>query len=264
MKKPAEPSTPSGPPIREKKATDHELRKHDKFTRYGHTLVKTLASMIGWSIPRGWRTDNPCDHVKMFPPGNPWAAWSWEAIEAWREFAVPELRLAVALALYTGQRRSDLIVMTWADVDKGMIKVVHDDGSEGQQKTKKKVSVPIHRDLRSELDRVDRRSIRILTGNRGRPFTVESFKTAWQRQHECIELVTGACHGLVLHGLRKSAVCFLLEAGCSEEEVEAITRQSREMIRHYALELQRHKLARLAIGKWEQASIAEAVGEDGT
>jgi hypothetical protein len=36
MKKPAEPSTPSGPPIREKKATDHELRKHDKFTRYGH------------------------------------------------------------------------------------------------------------------------------------------------------------------------------------------------------------------------------------
>jgi hypothetical protein len=35
MKKPAEPSTPSGPPIREKKATDHELRKHDKFTRYG-------------------------------------------------------------------------------------------------------------------------------------------------------------------------------------------------------------------------------------
>jgi hypothetical protein len=37
MKKPAEPSTPSGPPIREKKATDHELRKHDKFTRYGHS-----------------------------------------------------------------------------------------------------------------------------------------------------------------------------------------------------------------------------------
>jgi hypothetical protein len=39
MKKPAEPSTPSGPPIREKKATDHELRKHDKFTRYGHRVV---------------------------------------------------------------------------------------------------------------------------------------------------------------------------------------------------------------------------------
>jgi uncharacterized protein VirK/YbjX len=107
----------------------------------------------------------------------------------------------------------------------------------------------------AELDLVQRRLIRILTGQRGLPLTIESLKTAWQRQHECIELVTGACHGLVPHGLRKSAVCFLLEAGCSEEEVEAITRQSREMIRHYALELKRHKLAERAIGKWEDAML---------
>ena len=66
-----------------------------------------------------------------------------------------------------------------------------------------------------------------------------------------------------MHGLRKSAVCFLLEAGCSEEQVEAITRQSREMIRHYALELKRHKLAKQAIGKWEEATFAEAAEENG-
>jgi hypothetical protein len=76
--------------------------------------------------------------------------------------------------------------------------------------------------------------------------------------------MTGACHGLVPHGLPKSAVCFLLEAGCTEEEVEAITRQSREMIRHYALEMKRHKLAKLAIGKWEKASLSMAAGENGT
>ena len=121
--------------------------------------------------------------------------------------------------------------MTWADVDTGRIQVVQEDGAEGQKKTGKKVWVPIHRDLKVELDRVERRSVMILTGERGRPFKLEGFKTAWQRQHECIELMTGECHGLVLHGLRKSAVCFLLEAGSTEEEVEAITRQSREMIR---------------------------------
>jgi hypothetical protein len=70
--------------------------------------------------------------------------------------------------------------------------------------------VPIHRNLQAELDRVQRRSVRILTGQRGMPLTEESFKTAWQRQHECIELMTGACHGLVPHGLRKSAVCLRL------------------------------------------------------
>jgi integrase len=230
-----------------------------------NTMIKALASMISWSIPNGgWRADNPCDHVKMFPKGTPWAAWSWEAIEAWRDLAVPEMRLALMLALYTGQRQSDLIRMSWNDVDQGAIQVVQEDGSEGQKKTKKKVWVPIHRNLKAELDRVQRRSVRILTGQRGLPLTIESFKTAWQRQHECIELMTGACHGLVPHGLRKSAVCFLLEAGCSEEEVEAITRQSREMIRHYAQELKRHKLAERAIGKWENAILEGESQENGT
>lgn len=242
-----------------------ELRDRIKDTpEAANTMIKALASMISWSIPRGWRTDNPCDFVKMFPPGKPWAVWSWEAIEAWRELAVPELRLAMVLSLYTGQRRSDVIHMTWADVDAGAVQVVQEDGTEGQKKTKKKVWVPIHRDLLSELQRVERRSTRILTGDRGLPFTNESLKTAWSRQHECIELVTGACHGLVPHGLRKSAVCFLLEAGCTEEQVEAITRQSREMIRHYALELKRHKLAKQAIGLWEAASFNDAAGENGT
>jgi integrase len=219
-----------------------------------NTLLTALASMIAWSIPRGWRHDNPCDHVSSFPPGTPWAAWSWDAINAWRELAVPEMRLAMMLALYTGQRSSDLIRMTWADVDTGIIKVIQESGEEGQKKTKKKVWVPIHRDLRTELALVERRSVRILVGARGRPFTSESFKTAWQRQYECIELVSGACHGLVPHGLRKSAVCFLLEAGCSEEEVESITRQSREMIRHYAADLNRQALATRAIQKLENGT----------
>jgi integrase len=230
-----------------------ELRDRMRATpEAANTMLKALSSMINWSIPRGWRSDNPCEKVPFFPPGTPWVAWSWEAIEAWRNHAVPEMRLALMLALFTGQRQSDLVRMTWSDVDEGVIQVVQEDGVEGQKKTKKKVWVPIHRELRLELSRVKRRSVRILTGHRGRPLTIESLKTAWQRQHESIELITGACHGLVPHGLRKSAVCFLLEAGCSQEEVEAITRQSREMIRHYALELKRHKLARRAIGKWEE------------
>ena len=232
-----------------------ELRDaHAATPAAANTMLTALASMLDWSIPRDWRDDNPCDKVQALPGGTPWAAWSWEAIEAWRALAVPELRRAMMLALYTGQRRGDLIVMTWADVDQGAIQVVRDDGMIGQQKTRKRVWVPLHRELRAELAGVSRTSTRILTGERGQPYTLESFKTAWQRQHEAIELLTGACHGLVLHGLRKSAVCFLLDAGCPEEEVEAITRQSREMIRHYAADLNRQRLAERAIARWENAT----------
>jgi hypothetical protein len=57
----------------------------------------------------------------------------------------------------------------------------------------------------------------------------------------------------VLQGLRKSAVCFLLEADCDEQEVEAITRQSSEMIKHYAADLNRQRLAVRAMAKWENS-----------
>jgi hypothetical protein len=39
MTKPAEPSTPSGSSATTTKATDHELQKHDIFTRYGQSNV---------------------------------------------------------------------------------------------------------------------------------------------------------------------------------------------------------------------------------
>lgn len=57
--------------------------------------------------------------------------------------------------------------------------------------------------------------------------------------------------GLVFHGLRKSAIVFLLEAGCTDAEVAAITGQSRQMVEHYARLVNQKKLAAVAINKWE-------------
>jgi hypothetical protein len=58
---------------------------------------------------------------------------------------------------------------------------------------------------------------------------------------------------LVIHGLRKSAVVFLLEAGCTDADVSAITGQSREMAEHYAKQVNHRRLAAAAILKWEAA-----------
>ena len=57
--------------------------------------------------------------------------------------------------------------------------------------------------------------------------------------------------GLVFHGLRKSAVVFLLEAGCTVAEVAAITGQSMQMVEHYARMVSQEKLAAAAVLKWE-------------
>ena len=53
----------------------------------------------------------------------------------------------------------------------------------------------------------------------------------------------------VFHGLRMSAVVFLLEAGCTDAEVSAITGQSRQMVEHYARQVNQKKLASAAVLK---------------
>ena len=57
--------------------------------------------------------------------------------------------------------------------------------------------------------------------------------------------------GLVFHGLRKSAVVMLLEAGATEAEVAAVTGQSLQMVVHYGKQVNQKRLAAAAILKWE-------------
>jgi biotin operon repressor len=61
--------------------------------------------------------------------------------------------------------------------------------------------------------------------------------------------------------LRKSAVVFLLEAGCTDAEVSAITGQSRQMVEHYGRQLNQKKLAASAVLKWEVSGNGGTSGE---
>jgi hypothetical protein len=58
---------------------------------------------------------------------------------------------------------------------------------------------------------------------------------------------------LVFHGLRKSAVVTLLEAGATDAQVRTVTGQSRVMVAHYTLRANQEKLAAAAILKREAA-----------
>ena len=53
--------------------------------------------------------------------------------------------------------------------------------------------------------------------------------------------------------MSQSAVVILLQAGCTDAEVAAITGQSRRMIEHYAKRVSQEKLAAAAILKWERS-----------
>ena len=208
-------------------------------------IVRVLSTLLAWSVPRGYRSDNPCMHVKMLKGGEGYAHWTWEQISYLREHARPDLWHAAALALYSGQRQADCLHMLWSDIEDGAIAVV-------QQKTGKKLRIPMHRDLKAILQDIPKRSLTVLSNTRMRPWTVDGFKTSWGKELDRPEM--GSLKGLVFHGLRKSAVVFLLEAGCTDAEVAAISGQSRQMVEHYARQVNQGKLAAQAVLKWEAAA----------
>ena len=103
----------------------------------------------------------------------------------------------------------------------------------------------------------------ILTNSRGRAWTRDGFKASWQQELNRPEMVALRERRLVFHGLRKSAVVFLLEAGCTDAETAAITGQSRDMVEHYAKQVNQKRLAAAAILKWEAADAARTQNADG-
>jgi len=219
----------------------HVLALRDQYAdrpASANNLLRCLSSMLGWSVPRGYRPDNPCREVRPFRGGAGYAPWSWDVIEAARAELRPDLWAVVALALYTGQRQGDVLAMRWDAIREGLIAV-------RQEKTGRELVIPVHRDLAAVLEVIPRQAVTILTSTEGRPWTRDGFKASWNKHKPA------AAKGLVFHGLRKSAVVTLLEAGCTEAEVAAITGQSMQMVAHYARGVSQQRLAAAAILKWE-------------
>lgn len=216
----------------------------DTPTKANH-ILEVLSALIGWGIPRDYADANPCRDIPKFRKGAGYAAWRWDQIELFRREAAPHLWHAAALALYTGQRIGDVLGMKWSDIRAGEVHVVQD-------KTGKAVWVPIHKELAEVLETIERRSIYILTTGDGQPWA-GGFHSSWKKQMRKKALADMLAARLVPHGLRKSAVVMMLEAGCTVPQVAAITGQSHQMVEHYAAMVSQRTLAREAILKWEES-----------
>lgn len=208
-------------------------------------LLRALSSMLSFGVERGYASSNPAKEVSKLAGGDGYSAWPAEAIARLREHARPELWWVAAFALYTGQRQSDVLGMLHSHVSGGSVYVKQD-------KTGKEMWIPLHRDLKRIADEIPRRSTHILTNSRGLPWTEDGFRASWKKDIQRRSLSGITEKRLVFHGLRKSAVVMLLEAGCTTAQVQAVTGQSMQMVEHYAAEVNQRKLASAAILRWEE------------
>ncbi|WP_115935628.1 tyrosine-type recombinase/integrase [Aestuariispira insulae] len=158
------------------------------------------------------------------------------------------------LALYTGQRISDVLKMTWKHIKGNVIEVV-------QEKTGTTTWIPLHPTLQDEIRAYkhamgDKLGYFIIVNQKGKAYTADGFRSVFHKEINACGLGGRTSNdGCTIHGLRKNASTALAEAGCTEKEIMAITgHKTMAMVQHYTRDAQRKLLAQSAMRKWENRS----------
>jgi integrase len=204
-------------------------------------LRKVLRAMMQHAIEIGLRKDDPTRDVKaMRVKGDGYHSWTDEEILQFenRHAVGSRARLALALLLYTGQRRSDVVRMGKQHVRKGAIDV-------RQIKTGATLQIPIHETLAAIIAATPSDHLTYLTTVFGKPFTAAGFGN-WFRD-QCNAAGLSHCSA---HGLRKAAARRLAEAGCTAHEIAAITgHASLREVQRYTKAADQMRLAVAAMNK---------------
>jgi integrase len=201
-------------------------------------FLRSMSAFLSWCVAGGEIDDNPASRVKKLKARGEWEPWSADLLARAPHELPDHIWRVCAVALYTGQREGDVLRMGRTHVRNGEIRVV-------QEKTGHEAWIPVHPDLAPLLD-VSHDATTILVNSRGRPWTSDGFRASFATAKKA----AGWTERATFHGLRKNAVIALLDVGCTTAQVAAITRQSMQMVEHYARRRDQRKLAQVAMGKW--------------
>lgn len=173
---------------------------------------------IVWNYGRALElcTTNPWESVrtKASPPDA--KVWSHGQVEEALRCSPPSVALAIMLAAYTGQRQGDLLALKWAAYDGKRITLT-------QNKTGKRVIIPVLPQLKAALDATSRTSTHILVSEKTqRPYASRYFAEQLVELREKLSLPAG----LHFKHLRNTALLWLFESGCTTAEAAAITGHS--------------------------------------
>jgi integrase len=211
-----------------------------------NTFVRSLRQVFAYAVAVDLMQTNPAKEVPYLRSrGDGFHAWTPDEIEQferrWEVGTKP--RLAMALLLYTAQRRSDVVRLGPACLSDGWLSFTQ---FKGRNRSPIHLEIPIVPELQRIIAATPTTGIKtFLVTEFGKPFTHAGFSN-WFRER-CDEAGLPHCSA---HGLRKSAASRLAELGCSEKEIMAITGHttSKEVAR-YTKSAQQRLLAKSAGSK---------------
>jgi integrase len=157
--------------------------------------------------------------------------WAEEQVAFAERSVSRHLSCAITLAANTGQRGSDIIRMRWTDIETV-------DGHPGINVVPQKLQgrlklwIPFTQELITKMATWERRPGFILLKADGTPFgNRQQLTDAWLRERERPEMES--LHGLVMHGLRGTAVVRLRRANVEIPLISDVVGMSEQMVKRY-------------------------------
>jgi integrase len=202
----------------------------------------TLRSLCQFAVKRRYMRADPTATIKSRKiKGDGFHTWTEDEIaqfEAHHPIGTKP-RLALALLLYTAQRRSDVICMGRQHIKDGVLTVK-------QEKTGVTLAIPVHPHLRTVLNATPSAQLTFLVTATGKPYGGNAFTEQFRNWCDA----AGLPKRCKPHGLRKAACRRLAEVECSGLEIMAISGHAtlKELVR-YTKGADQAKMARNAMAK---------------
>jgi len=216
--------------------------------------LKTLRQFFRWCVTRKLVQNDPTFGVRLkAPKSDGHHTWTEDEIAAF-ETRWPigsKARLALALGLYTAQRRGDVIRIGRQHIRDGVLSV-------RQEKTGAKLAIPIHPDLEAIIAATPIGHLTLLTTVSGKSYGANDF--TYQFRTWCN--AAGLPKRCVFHGLRKAALTRLAAAGCTVHEIAAISgHKTLSEVQRYTDAADQARLAQAAMGRIGNKSVKPELGE---
>ena len=194
-------------------------RRADK-PEAANNRIRRLRRIFSWALDSGIAgvATNPARQVSLLKParqgGFPcWTPADIERFEA-RHAIGTKARLALALLLYTGVRRSDLVLLGRQHLRAGRLRFLQ---QKGRKRSPITIDVPLLPILREIIEASETGDLAFLVTEHGQPFSAAGF-TNWFRDR-CNE---AGLPNLSAHGLRKAGATRAAENGATAHQLMAI------------------------------------------
>jgi integrase len=170
-----------------------------------------------WGVKKKLAPSNPARDVEYFKSGSTgFHTWSREEVKQFEERhpVGSKARLALALLLFTGQRRSDIIRFGKQHVKGGKLRFTQ---HKGRNRKPKRLTLPILPTLQRVIDGTACGDLTFLVNDWGRPFTDAGFGNKFRDW--CNQAELQHCSA---HGLRKAGATIAANNGATSRQLMAI------------------------------------------